>query len=71
MIGLTHDEAQTVVLMKEAIGAMNALILHINRRRTGTGLSDITIARIIEADFMLNAAEDDFINDEAEMRLTE
>lgn len=67
MIGLTHTEAETVVRMKAAIAAVNDLVIH--TRRAGTGLAKITIDKILEADYLLNAAEDDFINDDPAMRL--
>lgn len=70
MIGLTHTEAMTVVKMKAAIAAANDLVIHLNRHSGEHGLSPGTVERIVEADFILNTAEDDFINDDPEMRIT-
>lgn len=68
MISLTHDEAITVVKIKAAIGAMNDLVRHITDH-PGT-IPSATEQRIIEADYMLNSAEDTVINDDPELRTT-
>jgi hypothetical protein len=67
-IALTHDEAVTVVHLKEAIRAMNNLVIHLNRHQDI--MPAVVRQRIIEADYMLNSAEDHIINDDPEMLVT-
>lgn len=61
---LTHDEAQLVCYTKEAIRAMGNLVLFLNRRRSL--LPTVVYDRIVEADYLLNSAEDYYINDAPE-----
>lgn len=71
MIALTHTEAVTVVKVKAAIAAMSDLVLHLNQYGDDTGLVGAVRARIVEADYLLNSAEDYHINDDPEMLLVQ
>lgn len=64
-IRLSHAEAETVCRLKAAIGAMNALVIHLNAHPDTVPAT--VKSRVVEADFMLNTAEDHIINDDAEM----
>jgi hypothetical protein len=64
-IQLTHDEAVLVVKTKAAIGAMNDLVVFLLNH------PDLLPAgvqsHIVRADYLLNSAEDQFINDDPSM----
>lgn len=68
MLALTHDEAMTVVKTKAAIAAMNDLVIHLVDHPNI--LPEAVKVRILEADYLLNSAEDYFINDDPEMMET-
>lgn len=61
---ISHDEATLVCLTKAAIKAMSDLVIFTNEH---SDLLPLHVnARIIEADYLLNSAEDRYINDERE-----
>lgn len=59
---LSHAEADLVTKTKAAIAAMNDLVIHLTSHPDV--LPDRVRGRIVYADYMLNSAEDYFINDD-------
>jgi hypothetical protein len=56
---ITHEEATLVILTKDAIRAMNDLVIYVNDHPhlLPAGM----VERIIEADYLLNSSEDAYI----------
>lgn len=56
---VTQDQAQLIILTKDAIRAMNNLTIFLNKRQFL--LPAEVRQRLVEADYLLNSSEDHFI----------